>query len=100
MAGGGLASLGTYSDGGQLLKGPGDGMSDDIPAMIEGEQPQKAALADGEFVVPADVVSGIGNGSTEAGSRRLYEMMDRVRMARTGREKQAPEIEAGKYLPA
>jgi hypothetical protein len=100
MAGGGLTSLGSYSDGGQLLKGPGDGMSDDIPAMIGGEEPQKAALADGEFVVPADVVSGIGNGSTEAGSRKLYAMMDRIRMARTGRDKQAPEIDADKYLPA
>ena len=100
MAAGGLSSLGSYSDGGQLLKGPGDGMSDDIPAMIEGAEPQKAALADGEFVVPADVVSGLGNGSTEAGSRKLYAMMDRVRMARTGRDQQAPEIAADKYLPA
>lgn len=100
MAGGGLSSLGSYSDGGQLLKGPGDGMSDDIPATIQGAEPQKAALADGEFVVPADVVSGIGNGSTEAGSRKLYAMMDRVRMARTGRDQQAPEIDADKYLPA
>ena len=100
MAGGGLSSLGSYSDGGQLLKGPGDGMSDDIPAMIEGAEPQKAALADGEFVVPADVVSGIGNGSTEAGSRKLYAMMDRVRMARTGQRQQAPEIASDKYLPA
>lgn len=100
MAGGGLSSLGAYSDGGQLLKGPGDGMSDDIPAMIGGAEPQKAALADGEFVVPADVVSGIGNGSTEAGSRALYAMMDRVRMARTGRKDQAPEIAADKYMPA
>lgn len=100
MAGGGLSSLGAYSDGGQLLKGPGDGMSDDIPAMIGGAEPQKAALADGEFVVPADVVSGIGNGSTEAGSRALYAMMDRVRMARTGKKDQAPEIDADKYMPA
>lgn len=100
MAGGGLSSLGAYSDGGQLLKGPGDGMSDDIPAMIGGAEPQKAALADGEFVVPADVVSGIGNGSTEAGSRALYAMMDRVRMARTGKKDQAPEIAADKYMPA
>lgn len=100
MAGGGLSSLGSYSDGGQLLKGPGDGMSDDIPATIQGAEPQKAALADGEFVVPADVVSGIGNGSTEAGSRALYAMMDRVRMARTGKKDQAPEIEADKYMPA
>jgi hypothetical protein len=96
MAGGG--HLGSYSDGGQLLKGPGDGMSDDIPASIEGDQP--ALLADGEFVVPADVVSGLGNGSTDAGAKQLYEMMAAVRKARTGREEQAPEIDADKYMPA
>jgi len=96
MAGGG--HLGSYSDGGQLLKGPGDGMSDDIPASIEGDQP--ALLADGEFVVPADVVSGLGNGSTDAGAKQLYAMMDAVRKARTGREEQAPEIDADKYMPA
>jgi hypothetical protein len=96
MAGGG--HLGSYSDGGQLLKGPGDGMSDDIPASIEGEQP--ALLADGEFVVPADVVSGLGNGSTDAGAEQLYKMLAAVRKARTGREEQAPEIDAEKYLPA
>jgi hypothetical protein len=95
MAAGGL---GSYSDGGQMLKGPGDGMSDDIPASIGDTQP--ARLADGEFVIPADVVSGLGNGSTEAGARELYAMMDRVREARTGRERQAPEIDAEKYLPA
>ena len=96
MAGGG--HLGSYSDGGQLLKGPGDGMSDDIPASIGGDQP--ALLADGEFVVPADVVSGLGNGSTDAGARQLYAMMEAVRKARTGREEQAPEINADKYMPA
>jgi hypothetical protein len=72
MAAGGL---GSYSDGGQMLKGPGDGMSDDIPASIGDEQP--ARLADGEFVVPADVVSGIGNGSTDAGAEALYAMLER-----------------------
>jgi len=109
MAGGGLADtavaqrmmrgghLGSYSDGGRLLKGPGDGMSDDIPAKIGRKQP--ARLADGEFVVPADVVSGIGNGSTDAGAKRLYQMMDRVRSARTGSKKQGREIKAEKYLP-
>jgi len=82
---------------GGYLKGPGDGMSDDIPATINGEQP--AALADGEFVVPADVVSHLGNGSSEAGSKQLYAMMDRIRKARTGRESQGKEIEPGKYMP-
>jgi hypothetical protein len=95
MAAGGL---GSYSDGGQMLKGPGDGMSDDIPASIGDEQP--ARLADGEFVVPADVVSGIGNGSTDAGAEALYDMLDRVRKARTGRTEQAPEINPRKMMPA
>jgi hypothetical protein len=95
MAAGGL---GSYSDGGQMLKGPGDGMSDDIPASIGDEQP--ARLADGEFVVPADVVSGIGNGSTDAGAEALYAMLDRVRKARTGRTEQAPEIDAQRMMPA
>jgi hypothetical protein len=97
-AGGGLASLGGYSDGGRLLKGPGDGMSDNIPAQIGAKQP--ARLADGEFVVPADVVSHLGNGSTDAGAKRLYSMMDKVRQARTGKKKQAPAVNTNKYLPA
>ena len=97
MAGGGMTSLGGYSDGGRMLKGPGDGMSDSIPGIIGGKQP--ARLADGEFVVPADVVSHLGNGSTDAGAKRLYSMMDDIRKARTGRKKQAPEINADKYLP-
>jgi hypothetical protein len=75
-------------------------MSDSIPAVIRGKKPQRAALADGEFVVPADVVSHLGNGSTDAGGRRLYAMMDRVRKARTGRKKQAPAVKAHKFLPA
>ena len=75
--GGGLGSLGSYSDGGRLLKGPGDGVSDSIPATI-GAKGQPARLADGEFVVPARIVSELGNGSTEAGARKLYAMMDRV----------------------
>ena len=108
MAGGGLADsmpamrmgghLGSYSDGGRLLKGPGDGMSDDIPAKIGKRQP--ARLADGEFVVPADVVSGIGNGSTDAGAKKLYAMMSKVRQARTGTKKQGKEINPNKYMPA
>jgi hypothetical protein len=97
MAGGGIAGLGGYSDGGRMLKGPGDGMSDSIPGIIGGKQP--ARLADGEFVVPADVVSHLGNGSTDAGAKRLYSMMDDIRKARTGRKKQAPEINVDKYLP-
>jgi hypothetical protein len=79
------------------LKGPGDGMSDNIPASIGHKQP--ARLADGEFVVPADVVSHLGNGSTDAGAKQLYKMMDRVRAARTGHKAQGKEIKADKYLP-
>jgi len=97
MAGGGLSTLGGYSDGGRMLKGPGDGMSDNIPATIGDKQP--ARLADGEFVVPADVVSHLGNGSTDAGAKRLYNMMDKVRHARTGNKKQGKQIKADKYLP-
>jgi len=97
-AGGGLANLGGYSDGGRLLKGPGDGMSDNIPAQIGHKQP--ARLADGEFVVPADVVSHLGNGSTDAGAKRLYSMMDKVRQARTGKKKQAPAVNTQRMMPA
>ena len=97
-AGGGVGHLGGYSDGGRMLKGPGDGMSDDIPASIAGKQP--ARLADNEFVVPADVVSHLGNGSSDAGARKLYKMMDNVRKARTGKKKQAPQIKSDKYMPA
>jgi hypothetical protein len=96
-AGGGLANLGGYSDGGRLLKGPGDGMSDHIPAQIGAKQP--ARLADGEFVVPADVVSHLGNGSTDAGAKRLYSMMDKVRQARTGKKKQAPAVNFKQGVP-
>jgi len=86
-----------YAQGG-YLDGAGDGMSDSIPATIEGKQP--ARLADGEFVIPADVVSHLGNGSTKAGSKRLYAMLDKVRHARTGTKKQGRQIKAEKYLPA
>jgi hypothetical protein len=91
--------LGGYAAGGnpRLLKGPGDGMSDDIPAVIGRKQP--ARLADGEFVVPADVVSHLGNGSTDAGAKKLHQMMDKVRTDRTGKKRQAPEVNADKYLP-
>ena len=100
--GGGLGSLGSYSDGGRLLKGPGDGVSDSIPATI-GNKQQPARLADGEFVVPARIVSELGNGSTEAGAKKLYAMMDRVQRARgktTGKNKVAANSRADKYLPA
>ena len=80
------------------LDGEGDGMSDSIPATIEGKQP--ARLADGEFVIPADVVSHIGNGSSKAGSKQLYSMLDRIRKARTGHTKQGKQIKPQKYMPA
>jgi len=105
MAHGGMAddsyNLGGYSDGGRLLRGPGDGVSDDIPATIGHKQP--ARLADGEFVVPARIVSELGNGSTEAGAKQLYAMMDRVQKARgktVGKNKVATNTKAAKYLPA
>lgn len=101
LAGGGLSHLGDYSDGGRLLRGPGDGVSDSIPAVIGGKQP--ARLADGEFVVPARIVSELGNGSTEAGARKLYAMMDRVQAARgktVGKGKIAKNTRADKHLPA
>ena len=99
MASGGITSLGSYAHGGnaRLLRGPGDGMSDDIPATIADKQP--ARLADGEFVVPADVVSGLGNGSTEAGAKKLHQMMDSVRVERTGTKKQGKQIKAEKHIP-
>jgi hypothetical protein len=97
-AGAGGGSIGGYSDGGRMLKGPGDGMSDSIPAVIGKKQP--ARLADGEFVVPADVVSHLGNGSTDAGAKKLYSMMDKIRKARTGKKKQAPSVNVNKYMPA
>jgi hypothetical protein len=99
MAEGGLGSLGSYSDGGRLLKGPGDGVSDDIPAVIGENQP--ARLADGEFVIPARIVSEIGNGSTDAGARKLYAMMDRIQKARGKTLKNvAANSKADKHLPA
>jgi len=100
-AGGGISHLGDYSDGGRLLRGPGDGVSDSIPAVIGKKQP--ARLADGEFVVPARIVSELGNGSTEAGARKLYAMMDRIQKARgktVGKNKVAKNSRSEKYLPA
>jgi len=101
MAMGGIANLGGYSDGGRLLRGPGDGVSDSIPAQIGNKQP--ARLADGEFVVPARIVSELGNGSTEAGAKQLYKMLDRVQNARgktTAKGKVAKNTNAAKLLPA
>jgi len=82
----------------RFLSGGGDGMSDSIKARIGGVQ--EARLADGEFVVPADVVSHLGNGSSKAGAKKLYAMMDKIRKARTGRKSQAPEVNARRYMPA
>lgn len=103
--GGGISdagyNLGGYSDGGRLLRGPGDGVSDSIPAVIGKKQP--ARLADGEFVIPARIVSELGNGSTEAGARKLYAMMDRIQKARgktVGKGKVAKNSRSEKYLPA
>jgi hypothetical protein len=93
------SSLGGYAAGGnpRLLKGPGDGMSDNIPATINGRQP--ARLADGEFVIPADVVSHLGNGSTDAGAKKLHQMMTQVRKERTGNPKQGKKINPNKFVP-
>jgi hypothetical protein len=102
--GGGIDSeynLGSYSDGGRLLKGPGDGVSDNIPAVIGKNQP--ARLADGEFVIPARIVSEIGNGSTDAGAKRLYAMMDNIQAGRKktiGKGNVAKDTKAKKHLLA
>lgn len=101
FAKGGISDLGDYSDGGRLLKGPGDGVSDSIPAVIGKRQP--ARLADGEFVIPARIVSELGNGSTEAGARKLYAMMERIQATRKksiGKKKVAVNSKADKHLPA
>jgi len=101
LARGGVSHLGDYSDGGRLLRGPGDGVSDSIPATIGDKRP--ARLADGEFVVPARIVSELGNGSTEAGARKLYAMMDRIQKARgktVGKDRVAVNSRADKNLPA
>jgi hypothetical protein len=92
-AGGGLMNLAK----GRYLNGSTDGMADKISANIEGKQP--AALSHGEFVIPADVVSHLGNGNSEAGAKRLYSMMDKIRHARTGTTKQGKQINPNKYLP-
>lgn len=101
LARGGMSHLGDYSDGGRLLRGPGDGVSDSIPATIGDKRP--ARLADGEFVIPSRIVSELGNGSTEAGARQLYAMMDRIQKARSktvGKNKVAVDAKARNQLPA
>jgi hypothetical protein len=92
MARGGIADAGRY------LQGKTDGMADEIETSIDGEQP--ALLSHGEFVIPADVVSHLGNGNSEAGAEKLYSMMDRIREARTGTKEQGKEINADKFLAA
>ena len=102
FASGGLGSLGGYSDGGRLLRGPGDGVSDSIPATI-GKAKQPARLADGEFVVPARIVSELGNGSTAAGARKLYAMLARIQAGRKksiGKNRVATNSRMDKHLPA
>lgn len=99
----GLPGLDEFAMGGMAMSSPNylsgatDGMADLIPATIEGTQP--AALSDGEFVIPADVVSHLGNGNSDAGAKQLYAMMDRVRSKRTGTTKQGPEIDPVKMMP-
>lgn len=83
---------------GRYLRGGTDGMEDRINTSIDGKQPAK--LSHGEFVIPADVVSHLGNGNSEAGAKQLYAMMDRIRQARTGTKKQGRQVKAQKYLPA
>jgi len=80
------------------IRGPGGGMDDMIPATLEGDQ--DVVLSDGEFIVPADVVSGLGNGSSDAGADALYEMMDRVREMRTGMTEQPEQVPQDMMLPA
>jgi len=93
----GYAAGGILSLPGRHLKGPGDGMSDSIPATIDGTDP--AALASGEFVVPADVVSFLGNGDNDAGAEVLQQMVAKVRQAKTGRTSQPPQIDPSKFMP-
>lgn len=94
LAAGGLAGLAK----GKYLRGQTDGMADKIPARIGGKQ--EAALSHGEFVIPADVVSHLGNGNSDAGAQRLYEMMDRIRKARTGTAKQGKQVNPNKFMPS
>lgn len=93
FAKGGIASL---QEEGRYLRGKTDGMADEVDATIDGKEPAK--LSDGEFVIPADVVSHLGNGNSEAGAKLLQEMMARVRKERTGNEKQGKQIDPEKHL--
>ena len=93
FAQGGIAGLKT----GRYLQGATDGMADKLPTTIDGNEP--AALSHGEFVVPADIVSHLGNGNSDAGAKKLYSMMDKIRMARTGTKKQGKEINPDKFMP-
>ena len=98
---GGLMDL-HYAQGGstpmqpRYLQGTTDGMADKIPSSIDGIQPAK--LSHGEFVIPADVVSHLGNGNSDAGAKKLYQMMNKIRMARTGNPKQGKEINPDKFM--
>lgn len=94
MAGGGILAMSK----GRYLNGSTDGMADKVPARIDNGQ--EARLSDGEFVIPADVVSHLGNGNSDAGAKALHAMMDRVRKERTGNKKQGKQITATKMLPA
>jgi len=94
FAKGGIAQL----KKGQYLNGASDGMADKVPANIDGVQ--EARLSDGEFVIPADVVSHLGNGNSDAGAKVLKGMLSRVRTARTGNDKQGKEINPNKFIPA
>lgn len=97
MAQGGIAALAHGGSAGQYLQGSTDGMADKLPTTIDGKQP--AALSHGEFVVPADVVSHLGNGNSDAGAKKLYSMMDKIRQARTGTKKQGKQINPDKFMP-
>jgi len=97
LAMGGMPRMAQMMNQPRYLSGPMDGMADTIPASIDGKDP--AALSGGEFVIPADVVSGMGNGNSDAGAKNLYAMMDKVRQARTGMKKQPPPINPNKMLP-
>ena len=93
FASGGIAQL----NKGRYLQGNSDGMADKLPARIDGQQ--EARLSDGEFVIPADVVSHLGNGNSEAGAKQLYAMMDRIRKARTGNSDQGAQIDPKRFMP-
>lgn len=93
----GMAAGGLTAAHGRYLQGSTDGMADELPSSIDGKDP--AALSHGEFVVPADVVSHLGNGNSDAGAKKLYQMMDRIREARTGTKKQGKQINPDKFMP-